>query len=77
MNGKWQQEAIAAGAAIMLPFEFTDSETGDKVSLRVSPEYAIFTVNKREYYFVRETGQFDGTGSPVGKPGPILIYVRE
>ena len=41
--------------------------------MSVSPEYSKITVNNREYYFIRETGEFDGTAT-VEYRGPILIY---
>ncbi len=63
--------------AAIKPFSYTDSETGNTVSLTVSPRYSIFTVDGIEYYFLRESGEFDGTGIAHITKGPILAYVRE
>ena len=46
------------------PFEYVDRLTGDKISIRVSPFYTILAINQREYYFLPETGEFDGTSMP-------------
>jgi len=43
------------------------------VSITVSPLYAVLTINRREYYFRRKTGKFDGTAT-IEHVGPILIY---
>lgn len=60
--------------ACIKPFEYQDEETGDKVSISVSPFYSKLTINKREYFFIRETGKFDGVATIIWPDGPILIY---
>ena len=50
--------------AVIKPFECVDKLTGDKISIRVSPFYTILSINQREYYFLPETGEFDGTSMP-------------
>ena len=45
------------------PWGYEDPETGDKVAVSVSPHYSKLTINDREYYFIRETGEFDGTAT--------------
>jgi hypothetical protein len=60
--------------AIIKPFEVHDEVTGDDISVSVSPFYSKLTVNKREYYFRREDGEFDGTSTISEAGGPVLIY---
>jgi len=60
-------------ARIKVPWEYADEVTGDKVSVAVSPFYSKITINRREYYFIRETGEFDGTAT-IEHVGPVLIY---
>jgi len=47
--------------AIIRPFTYRDETTGETVSVTISPQYSILTVGDREYYFMRESGAFDGT----------------
>lgn len=47
------------------PGSYKDKTTGDKIGISVSPYYSIVKVNEREYYFVRETGEFDGYAAPI------------
>ena len=63
--------------AIIRPFKYDDSETGNKASLTLSPRYSIFKINNIEYYFLRESGEFDGIGKAVESIGPILAYDGE
>ena len=63
--------------ALIKPFEYVDEETGDRISVSVSPYYSKITVNKREYFFIRETGEFDGAATKIGRDGPTLIFSRE
>lgn len=63
--------------AVIKPFAYDDPITGDHVEITVSPYYSKLTVNKREYYFIRETGEFDGTATPIKEKGPVLISSRE
>jgi len=44
------------------PFEFNDIATGNHISIKVTEVYSIIRINKRDYFFERETGEFDGTG---------------
>ena len=62
--------------AVIKPMSYDDPETGNRITISVSPFYSKVTVNDREYYFIRETGEFDGTGWP-HKTGPILISSSE
>jgi hypothetical protein len=48
-------------AAVIRPFTHKDEVTGETISVTISPQYSILTVGKREYYFKRESGAFDGT----------------
>ena len=36
-------------------------ELGDKIKLEVSPYYLKVITDKKIYYFIKETGEFDGT----------------
>lgn len=62
--------------AVILPFSFDDPETGDRITVSVSPYYSKIVVNWRTYYFIRETGEFDGVATEF-KTGPILISGAE
>lgn len=42
--------------AAIKPFEYADTETGDRIAISVSARYSKLTINDREYYFTRETG---------------------
>ena len=52
------------------PFSYSD-ET-NTLELRVTPRYSILKVNEVEYYFTKDTGEFDGTGWEVYN-GPVLV----
>lgn len=60
-------------AAVIRPFEFSDEVTGDAISVTVNERYSIITVNRRSYYFRRETGEFDGAATSYRVSGPIAI----
>jgi hypothetical protein len=62
--------------AMIQPFIFRDEVSGDTISVSVSPEYSKIAVNNREYFFIRETGEFDGIAT-VEYSGPILIYAAK
>ena len=51
--------------AIIQPFKYNDLVTGDKIRVSVSPYFTKLMINKREYYFEKETGKFDGTAMPM------------
>ncbi len=55
--------------ALIRPFMFRDILIGDTVSVSVSPYYSKLKINKRVYYFFRETGEFDGVSYPVTSSG--------
>ena len=62
--------------ACIRPFAYEDPQTGDKITIAVSDFYTKLSVNGRDYFFVRETGDFDGAAS--ARPsGPILAYAAE
>lgn len=63
--------------ALIKPFAYDDPETGDRIEVAVSPRYSKILVNGRTYFFVRETGEFDGTASPELVRGPVLISDAE
>jgi hypothetical protein len=47
--------------AVIRPFVHRDEITGQTVTVTISPQYSILKVGDREYYFKRESGEFDGT----------------
>jgi hypothetical protein len=49
--------------AVIRPFSHKDGVTGQTVSVTISPQYSILRVGNREYYFMRESGAFDGTAT--------------
>lgn len=48
--------------------DFTDSVTGQALSVSVDELFVRLTVDGRDYYFDRLTGRFDGTGSAASQP---------
>ncbi len=46
------------------PGSYKDEKTGNRIGISVSPFYSIVKVNDIEYYFKRETGEFDGYSIP-------------
>lgn len=62
--------------AFIEPFAYSDPETGDKIAVSVTDFYTKLSVNDREYYFVRESGTFDGAATAKHK-GPILVYAAD
>jgi hypothetical protein len=51
--------------AKMQLLKYKDKVTGDKINISVSPYYSILKINEREYYFIKETGEIDGTAMPM------------
>lgn len=48
---------------IIKPTEITDNLSGTEIKIRTGNLFTIISVNEREFYFTRITGQFAGTGS--------------
>ena len=48
------------------PMVYEDELTGHRIEVRVSPQFSTIHIDERVYYFVRETGEFDGTSAPMG-----------
>jgi hypothetical protein len=69
-------DAMSDDPAAIRPFLFNDPETGDIISVTVSDLYTTLRVNDREYFFIRETGEFDGAAT-IRHKGPILVYAAE
>ena len=63
--------------AFIKPFQYLDEETGDRISVSISKYYSKLRINKREYFFIRETGEFDGSATDYSDGKPILIYEGE
>jgi len=47
------------------PSEYENALTGHKLAVKVSPFYSTIHIDKRVYYFAKETGDFDGTSMPM------------
>jgi hypothetical protein len=47
---------------LVQPIDYADVVTGDRVRIQVGKRYTVIAVNRREYWFRRLTGAFDGTG---------------
>jgi hypothetical protein len=59
------------------PVEYDDPVTGDHISVTVSERYSVIAVNAQQYFFIRETGAFDGYATVERRPVPILIFSAE
>ncbi len=59
--------------------EYTDPESGQvALKIRTSPRYTIIEVGAREFYFLRESGKFDGVGAmSVDDPLPMNGLVAD
>ena len=53
--------------AVIEPLKYHDKVTGNDIEISVSPYYSILTINEREYHFIKETGEFDGTAMPMNQ----------
>ena len=51
--------------AFIQPFEYEDWVTGQRIQIEVTPYYSKLIIDKRVYYFVKETGKFDGTSGGI------------
>jgi len=67
---------LAEGFAKILPFQLQDQDTGRDLLVRLTPSYLVVTIDKREYFFIRETGEYDGYADTINT-GPILISPYE
>ena len=63
--------------ALLSPFRYYDGTTGQVVSLRTSPYYAILTVGSKDFYFIRESGKYDGFGESVIDDDCKSDYAKE
>ena len=57
------------------PGTYEDPDTGDVITISVSPYYSKVTTSNRDWYFIRESGEFDGTSVIMIKKGPFLVSV--
>ena len=51
--------------ALIKPFVYKDLVTGQRIEICVSPYFSTLHIDERVYYFVKETGEFDGTSMPM------------
>ena len=42
--------------------DYTCGFNNQRMSVRISPRYTVVTINGVEFFFLRESGRFDGTG---------------
>lgn len=49
--------------ALVRPFRFYDGETGQVIEIKTSPRYTKLIVGNKEFFFIRETGKYDGLGT--------------
>jgi hypothetical protein len=45
------------------PFRYYDGATGQVITITTSPRYTTLTVGGKEFFFIRETGKYDGYGA--------------
>lgn len=45
------------------PFQYRDPDTGEVIAVRTSPRYTILSLGGKEFFFLRESGKFDGVGA--------------
>ena len=47
---------------LVCPLDYNDPVTRQHISIRCSPCYTIIQIDSKEFFFLRESGRFDGTG---------------
>lgn len=47
---------------LLRPMLYDDPVTGDRVQVSIGSRFTVLTVNGRDFYFRRLSGEFDGTG---------------
>lgn len=58
-------KAEGDGVAIIKPFNYEDVSIGRTIAIRTSPYYSILSIGDKEYFFTKETGEFDGVSFSV------------
>jgi hypothetical protein len=53
---------------LIKPMSWKDETTGQNIDVSVGDLFVCLSVNGRDYYFNRLTGEFDGTGSSSTQP---------
>jgi hypothetical protein len=59
--------------ALIQPGSYTDPDSGESITVSVSSRYSKIRIAKRDWYFIRESGAFDGTSLELVERGPILV----
>jgi len=59
--------------AMIQPGTYTDPDSGESICISLSPYYSKITIAGRDWYFIRETGRFDGTSVTLVSNGPFLV----
>lgn len=58
--------------ALVCPFRYYNGVTGQVIEVITSPFYTKLIVGDKEFFFIRETGKYDGFGAmSVEKAEPI------
>lgn len=47
---------------LIKPFSIYDKDVQQRITVRTSSRYTIIQVGSKEYFFIRETGKYDGWG---------------
>lgn len=48
---------------LVKPFRYYDGETGQVIEIKTSPLYTKLSVGGKEFFFIRESGKYDGFGA--------------
>ena len=64
------QVNMDSGIAKIKPFQYYDKLTQHEIAIEVSPFYSIMRVGNNQYYFVKETGEFDGASTNLTREAP-------
>lgn len=55
-------------AGFVQPMEIRDTLMGSNISVRVSGYFTVISVDGRDFYFKRLTGEYDGSGMSINRP---------
>lgn len=58
--------------AFVKPFRHYDGEIGQIIEIKTSPRYTILTVGNKDFYFIRETGKYDGFGAMSSESSQLI-----
>ena len=49
------------------PWCYDDKILGKRIKFEITPYYFKLSVNNREYYFNKDSGEFDGSAVPINQ----------